>query len=100
MIGGGGAPAAGTSFPCNACTGPARPATPYRRRAAAAKSHPATFHVLRFMRTTPGKPGALWTDMRWVIGDIHGMLRPLAALLDEVRRDDRSPEFHFVGDYV
>lgn len=38
--------------------------------------------------------------MRWVIGDIHGMLRPLEALLDEVRRDDRTPEFYFVGDFV
>jgi serine/threonine protein phosphatase 1 len=38
--------------------------------------------------------------MRWVIGDIHGMLRPLQALTDEVRRRDSSPRFLFTGDYV
>jgi len=38
--------------------------------------------------------------MRWVIGDIHGMLVPLRALLDEVGRRDPSPRFLFVGDYV
>ena len=38
--------------------------------------------------------------MRWVIGDVHGMLRPLRALLDAVRAADASPEFFFVGDYV
>jgi serine/threonine protein phosphatase 1 len=38
--------------------------------------------------------------MRWVIGDIHGMLRPLRGLIDEIRRRDPSPRFLFVGDYV
>jgi hypothetical protein len=38
--------------------------------------------------------------MHWVIGDIHGMLRPLEALLDAIRRDDPCPELFFVGDYV
>lgn len=38
--------------------------------------------------------------MRWVIGDIHGMLRPLRALLDAVRAADTSAVFYFVGDYV
>jgi hypothetical protein len=38
--------------------------------------------------------------VRWVIGDIHGMLRPLRALLDAVRARDASARFFFVGDYV
>ncbi len=38
--------------------------------------------------------------MRWVIGDVHGMLRPLRALLDAVYRADASAELFFVGDYV
>ena len=38
--------------------------------------------------------------MRWIIGDIHGMLVPLAALLDEVRRLDSAPRFIFTGDYI
>ena len=38
--------------------------------------------------------------MRWVIGDIHGMLRPLATLIDAICDADDSPQFHFVGDYV
>jgi len=38
--------------------------------------------------------------MRWVIGDIHGMLRPLRALIDEVMRRDPSARLFFVGDYV
>ena len=38
--------------------------------------------------------------MRWVIGDIHGMIRPLEALLRAIERHDQSPQFMFVGDYV
>src|SRR2546425_7853764 len=38
--------------------------------------------------------------MRWIIGDIHGMLRPLEALLDLIRISDQSPRLLFVGDYV
>lgn len=38
--------------------------------------------------------------MNWVIGDIHGMLRPLRALVDLVRGRDSSAAFVFVGDYV
>ena len=38
--------------------------------------------------------------MRWIIGDIHGMIRPLEALLRGVERQDPSPQFLFVGDYV
>ena len=38
--------------------------------------------------------------MRWVIGDIHGMLRPLRAVVDAVTRVDASPRLLFVGDYV
>ena len=35
-----------------------------------------------------------------MIGDIHGMRLPLAALLDAVRLADRAARFFFVGDYV
>src|SRR3954470_6428230 len=38
--------------------------------------------------------------MRWIIGDVHGMLKPLARLLDEVNRVDAAARFYFVGDYV
>lgn len=38
--------------------------------------------------------------MRWIIGDIHGMFRPLDALIAEVERKDHSPHFIFVGDYI
>lgn len=38
--------------------------------------------------------------MRWIIGDIHGMLRPLEAVLDAIRRRDAAARFCFVGDYV
>ncbi|HET6249711.1 MAG TPA: metallophosphoesterase [Tepidisphaeraceae bacterium] len=38
--------------------------------------------------------------MRWVIGDIHGMLRPLDALLKAVEKRDAAARFIFCGDYV
>ena len=38
--------------------------------------------------------------MRWVVGDIHGMYRPLAALVDAVTRRDGDRRLLFVGDYV
>lgn len=38
--------------------------------------------------------------MRWIIGDIHGMLKPLDALLTAVRSADANPHFIFSGDYV
>jgi hypothetical protein len=38
--------------------------------------------------------------VRWVIGDIHGLLRPLQVLLEAVRRHDARPLFLFAGDYV
>jgi serine/threonine protein phosphatase 1 len=38
--------------------------------------------------------------MRWIIGDIHGMFRPLSALLAGVRAVDPAPQFFFVGDYI
>jgi serine/threonine protein phosphatase 1 len=38
--------------------------------------------------------------MRWIIGDIHGMLRPLQALLGAISRRDPAAHFIFVGDYV
>ena len=38
--------------------------------------------------------------MRWIVGDIHGMIRPLEALVREVRSRDPEARFLFVGDYV
>ncbi|HVT88435.1 MAG TPA: metallophosphoesterase [Tepidisphaeraceae bacterium] len=38
--------------------------------------------------------------MRWIIGDIHGMLRPLEALIAAIPRFDAQPTYYFVGDYV
>lgn len=38
--------------------------------------------------------------MRWIIGDIHGMLKPLAALVAAVKKTDPAARFFFVGDYV
>ncbi len=38
--------------------------------------------------------------MRWIIGDIHGMVQPLATLLLAARKRDTDAKFFFVGDYV
>ena len=38
--------------------------------------------------------------MRWIIGDVHGMLRPLENLLEAIARHDREARLLFVGDYV
>src|SRR3977135_3935619 len=38
--------------------------------------------------------------MRWIIGDVHGMLRPLEPLVNEIFRRDEKPTLYFVGDYV
>lgn len=38
--------------------------------------------------------------MRWIIGDVHGMLRPIKTLVEEVRRHDPTGRLIFVGDYV
>jgi serine/threonine protein phosphatase 1 len=38
--------------------------------------------------------------MRWVVGDIHGMLRPMEALIGGVLGRDASARFIFVGDYI
>lgn len=38
--------------------------------------------------------------MRWIIGDIHGMLGPLEALLGAIDGDDPFPELIFAGDFV
>src|SRR5215216_2209179 len=38
--------------------------------------------------------------MRWIIGDIHGMLRPLEGLLAGITRVDPDAKLYFVGDYV
>lgn len=38
--------------------------------------------------------------MRWIIGDVHGMLKPLERLLEEVEKLDAQARFYFVGDYI
>jgi serine/threonine protein phosphatase 1 len=38
--------------------------------------------------------------MRWIFGDIHGMLNPLRTLVDEIDRIDPAGKLYFVGDYV
>jgi serine/threonine protein phosphatase 1 len=38
--------------------------------------------------------------LRWVIGDIHGMLKPLGTLISAVEAHDHECVFYFVGDYV
>jgi serine/threonine protein phosphatase 1 len=38
--------------------------------------------------------------MRWIIGDIHGMLRPLETLIAAIERQDKDRQLLFVGDYV
>ncbi len=38
--------------------------------------------------------------MHWVIGDVHGMLRPLRRLLDAVMAADADAQLVFAGDYV
>ena len=38
--------------------------------------------------------------MRWIIGDIHGMLRALEKLLAAVERKDPLRQFLFLGDFV
>ena len=40
------------------------------------------------------------SPMRWIIGDIHGMLRPLQTLLEAVAERDPAAELFFCGDYV
>jgi hypothetical protein len=38
--------------------------------------------------------------MRWIVGDVHGMLRPLEAMVGAIGRFDPSAHWLFVGDYV
>lgn len=38
--------------------------------------------------------------MKWVVGDIHGMLRPLELLLERIAARDPHAELIFCGDYV
>lgn len=38
--------------------------------------------------------------MRWIIGDIHGMLQPLRTVVDAIDQIDSSARLFFVGDYV
>lgn len=38
--------------------------------------------------------------MRWIIGDIHGMLRPLRGLVGAISRRDPAAHIIFLGDYV
>jgi serine/threonine protein phosphatase 1 len=38
--------------------------------------------------------------MRWIIGDVHGHLTALAALVDHIQRCDSKAALLFLGDYV
>src|SRR4051812_36130141 len=38
--------------------------------------------------------------MRWIFGDVHGLLAPLRTLVDEIDRVDPDAKLYFVGDYV
>lgn len=38
--------------------------------------------------------------MKWIVGDIHGMLKPLELLLDRIAKRDAQAEIIFCGDYV
>jgi serine/threonine protein phosphatase 1 len=38
--------------------------------------------------------------MRWIVGDIHGMLQPLKGLVNGVNAADPKAQWFFVGDYV
>src|SRR5687768_11052256 len=38
--------------------------------------------------------------MHWIIGDIHGMFRPLETILRPIPRLDPDAHLIFVGDYV
>lgn len=38
--------------------------------------------------------------MQWIIGDIHGCLHTLTELIEGILREDATPKFYFVGDYV
>lgn len=38
--------------------------------------------------------------MRWIIGDIHGMLRPLTGLVELIQKQDATAQIFCVGDYV
>lgn len=38
--------------------------------------------------------------MRWIIGDVHGWLKPLEALLRTVETIDSQARFIFAGDYI
>src|SRR5437764_15415380 len=38
--------------------------------------------------------------MHWIIGDIHGMVRPLETLVSAIQSHDKDRQLIFVGDYV
>jgi len=42
----------------------------------------------------------LLSAVRWIVGDIHGMIRPLEALVRAVKLRDSDARLIFVGDYV
>lgn len=51
-------------------------------------------------RFPTSRPGGMTVAMRWIIGDVHGMLAPLEALIDAVDETDPEAELLFAGDYV
>lgn len=38
--------------------------------------------------------------MRWICGDVHGCIFTLKKLLAKIRKQDKHPQFFFVGDYL
>jgi hypothetical protein len=44
--------------------------------------------------------GIFLSEVYWLIGDIHGMIRPLEALLTAIDRRDPAAHRVFLGDYV
>jgi serine/threonine protein phosphatase 1 len=58
-----------------------------------------TFSAFTFLQLIPIKL-YLKQSMHWIVGDIHGMLLPLTALLNAVQRVDTDPTFYFAGDYI
>lgn len=51
-------------------------------------------------RFTTWHRDVITSGMRWIIGDVHGMLAPLEALIDAVDETDPDAELLFAGDYV
>jgi serine/threonine protein phosphatase 1 len=59
------------------------------------------FSILAYFSPCPPcPPWLIFLPMRWIIGDVHGMLKPLGALVGHVRTTDPDAQLLFTGDYV